>query len=79
MSENKKDKDPNHQYSRGVVFKNYDYAGPENGDETSPGTGLYGDMSKHKSVSEFLEKARNRSKHLVQARVNLFNKILKLL
>ncbi len=45
------------------VFKNYDYAGPEEADETSPGGGLYnGKMDKYKSVKEFLEKKRKARK-----------------
>lgn len=53
------DNDPNM-----VVFKNYDYGGPENGSATSPGTGLYfGNMDKYKSVGDFLKKKRkNRRK-----------------
>lgn len=43
------------------LFTNYDYGGPEGGSEVGPGTGLYhGSMGKHKSVTEFLEKARKR-------------------
>lgn len=42
-------------------FTNYDYGGPEEESETSPGRGLYnGNMGKYKSVSELLEKARKR-------------------
>jgi len=41
--------------------RNYDYGGPEEGTEVGPGTGLYhGDMGKHKSVQDFLNKARKR-------------------
>ena len=43
------------------IFQNYDYGGPEEGNEVSPGRGLYnGPMDKYKSVKEFLEKARKR-------------------
>lgn len=74
MTEKKKDKDPNHQQPRGLVFKNYDYAGPEEGDETSPGTGLYQNMEDYKSVGDFIEKARKRKKHLVSFRMKLLSK-----
>lgn len=58
-----------------MFFRNYDYGGPEEGSETSPGTGLYsGDMSKYKSVSDFLEKARKR-KHRKKAFLELLYKI----
>jgi hypothetical protein len=41
--------------------RNYDYAGPEDGSDVGPGTGLYhGDMAQHKSVQDFLNKARKR-------------------
>lgn len=44
-----------------VFFSNYDYGGPEDGDGIGPGTGLYhGDMSKYKSVKEFIERSRKR-------------------
>ena len=44
-----------------LFFKNYDYGGPEDGGESGPGTGLYhGNMSKYKSVRDFLETARKR-------------------
>lgn len=40
-----------------LFFRNYDYGGP--GDGIGPGTGLYrGDMSKYKSVKEFIEHSR---------------------
>jgi hypothetical protein len=43
------------------LVRNYDYGGPEEGTEVGPGTGLYhGDMSKYKSVQDFLNKARKR-------------------
>ena len=43
------------------IFRNYDYGGPENGGEVSPGTGLYhGKMDKYKSVKDFIEKSRKR-------------------
>jgi hypothetical protein len=58
-----------------LFFENYDYGGPEEGSEISPGRGLYsGDMSKYKSVSEFLEKARKR-KHRKKAFRQLLFKI----
>ena len=45
----------------GPWVQNYDYGGPEDGDDVSPGTGLYhGDMDKYDSVSDFLEQARKR-------------------
>ena len=44
-------------------FSNYDYGGPEEGDETSPGRGLYnGEMDKYKSVKDFIDKSRQRKK-----------------
>ncbi|HVI40984.1 MAG TPA: hypothetical protein VM577_10010 [Anaerovoracaceae bacterium] len=45
------------------IFRNYDYGGPEDGGGVGPGTGLYhGDMSKYKSVKDFLNKARKRNR-----------------
>ena len=42
-------------------FENYDYGGPADGDEVSPGTGLYnGEMDKYDSVTDFLNKSRKR-------------------
>ena len=43
------------------LFTNYDLYGPEEGSDTSPGTGLYnGEMDKYKSVKDFIDKARKR-------------------
>ena len=45
----------------GPWVSNYDYGGPEGGSDVGPGTGLYhGTMSKYKSVTDFLNKARKR-------------------
>lgn len=45
-----------------LFFKNYDYT-QEEANETSPGGGLYnGEIGKHKSVTEFLNKKRKKSK-----------------
>jgi hypothetical protein len=58
----------------GPLFKNYDYGGPEDGSDISPGTGLYhGKMDKYKSVSDFLEKARKR-KYRKKALYMILNK-----
>lgn len=59
---NKKDKKRVDQDVRPeLFFSNYDYGGPEDGAGAGPGTGLYhGDMSKYKSVKEFLEHSRKR-------------------
>jgi hypothetical protein len=44
------------------IFQNYDYTSDVDGDETSPGGGLYhGPMSRFKSVEEFLKKKRKKS------------------
>lgn len=54
-----KDKDPNHYYSRGLFFKNYDLYDTEGVDgpaKQGPGTGLH--SGKYKSVTEFLNKKR---------------------
>lgn len=65
----KKDKKKNKDKKRvdldirphGPLFRNYDYGGPGEGSEVSPGTGLYfGKMDKYKSVKDFLDKARKR-------------------
>jgi len=57
------------------LFQNYDYGGPEDGSEISPGTGLYnGEMDKYDSVEDFLEKARKR-KHRKEALLMLVKKI----
>ncbi len=53
-------------------FENYDYAGPKEPDETSPGSGFYSDLSKFKSVEEFIDKAR-RAKKRKEALVNIWN------
>lgn len=49
------------------LFKNFDYGGPEDGSDVSPGTGLYqGNMDKYKSTKDFIEKSRKR-KHRKKA------------
>lgn len=51
--------------TRETFFKNYDYGGPEEASETSPGRGLYnGKMDKFKSVKEFIEKKRKKREKL---------------
>lgn len=61
------------------IFRNYDYGGPEDGDGVGPGTGLYhGDMSKYKSVKDFLDHARKRSrKKRKEALAVLYNLLIK--
>ncbi len=50
-------------------FKNYDYAGPEKANKTSPGKGLYnGKMDKYKSVKDFIEQKRKRRRELKNAK-----------
>lgn len=42
-------------------FSNYDYGGPEDGEDSGPGTSLYhGEMDKYESVKDFIEKSRER-------------------
>lgn len=54
----KKEKKPSEKRP-GPWFENYDYGGPEEASENSPGTGLYsGEMDKYDSVSDFLAKKR---------------------
>lgn len=56
-------------------FSNYDYSGSKEGDDTSPGQGLYhGEMDKYDSVMEFRkEKAKARKKR-IKSWVNILNK-----
>jgi len=54
-------KDPNHYYSRGLFFKNYDLYDTEGVDgpaKDGPGTGLH--SGKYKSVTDFLQQKRNK-------------------
>jgi hypothetical protein len=56
----------------GPWFSNFDYGGPSEGGEESPGTGLYhGKMDKYKSVKEFIDKSRKR-KHRKHALHELY-------
>ncbi len=43
-----------------VLFQNFDYGGPEEGSDISPGTGPYRDMDKNKSTKKFIERSRKR-------------------
>lgn len=60
----KKEKDPRDLDVRpypNPIFQNYDYGGSLEGDETSPGRGLYnGKMDQFDSVKEFIEYKRKR-------------------
>lgn len=51
-------------------FRNYDYGGPDEPSDTSPGRGLFnGPMDKYKSIGEFLDKkrkARRKKKSIAQ-------------
>jgi hypothetical protein len=59
--------------ARGVFFQNYDYSGD---DPNGPGTGLYnGDMSKYKSVGDFLKKKKKRLKRITLRRQAIVNVI----
>ena len=50
-----------HPTSRGTFFRNYDlYETP--GKDEGPGTGLYSNMDKYKSVADFLKKKRKKNK-----------------
>lgn len=51
------------------IFTNYDLYEFEDGDETSPGIGLYDDMKRYKFVKDFLEKARKRQERKKKARL----------
>jgi hypothetical protein len=45
------------------IFQNYDYGGPKDGNETSPGTGLYnGKMDQYKSTKDFINNSRKRNR-----------------
>jgi len=51
-----------------LLFRNYDYGGPEDATDISPGTGLYsGFMGKYKSVADFLRKKRKQRKKVLRA------------
>jgi hypothetical protein len=53
-----------------VAFKNYDYAGPDEGNEISPGKGLYNSkMNRYKSVKDFLQKKRESRAKLKNAKL----------
>lgn len=62
------------------LFRNYDLYGPSEGDETSPGTGLYDAMNKGKvkSVDEFVQKSRKR-KHSAESRKKALMYIIELI
>ncbi|TXG77355.1 hypothetical protein E6Q11_02950 [Candidatus Dojkabacteria bacterium] len=52
----------------GPWFSNYDYAGPDEPTEISPGKGLYnGKMDRYKSVRDFIEMKRKRKCELKNA------------
>lgn len=56
-------------------FTNYDYGGPEDGTDVSPGTGLYhGWMGKYKSTKEFIDRSRRR-RHRRKAFLDIISKI----
>lgn len=60
-------------------FRNFDYGGPEEGGEVSPGTGLYhGDMTKYKSVKEFIDKSRKRRRSQRKEAISMILKGLKI-
>lgn len=71
-----KKEDPNHQQTRGISFKNYDLYGDPEGNETSPGTGLFQNMHKFKSIKDFLDKTKKRPKHLVSTRIYLLKNLI---
>lgn len=50
-------------------FSNYDYAGPDQATDISPGKGLYnGKMDRYKSVKDFIEQKRKRRRELKNAK-----------
>ena len=65
--------------SNKVIFPNYDLYGPDEGSETSPGTGLYGDMGekkkKYKSVGEFRKKKDEARKKRKKALAKLYERV----
>lgn len=70
MSKKEKDKKRVDQDIRpiGPWFSNYDYAGPEEATETSPGKGLYnGKMDRYPSVKNFIETKRKKRRELKNA------------
>lgn len=70
-------KNSEHPKSRALWFSNYDYGGPENATESSPGRGLYnGEMDKYKSVKDLLAKKRKRRRELKNAK-NISDQLLK--
>lgn len=62
-----------------VIFPNYDLYGPDEGSETSPGTGLYGDMGakkkKYKSIAEFRKKKDEARKRRKKALAELYSRV----
>jgi len=65
--------------SHSVIHPNYDLYGPDEGSETSPGTGLYGDMGakkkKYKSVSGFRNKKDEARKRRKKALAELYSRV----
>lgn len=59
------------------LFKNYDYG---ISDKNGPGTGLYQNLDKYKSVKDFIKskRKRNKNKYKVKARMKLLSKLTKI-
>jgi len=55
------------------LFRNYDYAGPES--EISPGEGLYKNIDKYKSVTDFLNKKRKKKANS-RSKIKLTRKLI---
>lgn len=69
-----KDKSPQHEYPRGVLYKNYDLYETEGVDgpaKQGPGAGFYQNMHKYKSVTDFLAKKRKRKKKMRRRKIAL--------
>lgn len=66
----KKKSDDDHPVPRGVLYQNYDLYASEK--EQGPGAGLYQNMDKYDSVSDFIKRKRKRRKKLLSFLTDMY-------